>query len=685
MLTRILTGLILCLSFAAASAAAPAPTAATTSVEDFFSYSKISDVEISPDGKYLALVVADPKTGDKEKGIVIMSAAGDHKVTASFRVTGYQIVYQIWWTLDDRILASTATEDTGFLDAPLRDGELFAINADGTKQVQLMPRTKSAQGGLTGGTASDKSETFFDGPLYMEGPDPKHVLVFGYTSGLNGGYHQVAQAYSLDTYTGDSRLVLISPLQDGGFITDNKQVIRLATGEDPHSGDRQLLYRATGDSHDWKDLSGPLKGDDPAAAENGAIAMTPDDKNLYWSGRTPTSTLGLYTLDTGNFKLQELYSDPDVDVDNLIWNFNWTWPRKIVAVETMPGLPAVHVLDGDDPKAQILASLYDAFQGQRVRITSNTQDGNLLVVAVFSDRNPGQYYLFDAKTGQASFLFSAKPEIDPDRQAPMQPITYQARDGVTIHGYLTLPLGSSGKNLPLIINPHGGPHEIRDYWGWDSEVQFFAAHGYAVLQVNYRGSGGYGKKFQDLGYGHWATTMQDDLADAVLWAEKQGTVDPKRVCIYGASYGGYAALENAERYPDLYKCAVGYVGLYDLKTMNDSDFSHYASGKHYTGAAVGRDDALLAAESPVNGADKIAAPVFIAYGGMDRRVVPKNAEEMMAAMDKAGKKYQKLEEPLEQHGFSKTEHRVELYTQMLAFIDANIGPGATGATSTGGK
>ncbi len=186
---------------------------------------------------------------------------------------------------------------------------------------------------------------------------------------------------------------------------------------------------------------------------------------------------------------------------------------------------------------------------------------------------------------------------------------------------------------------------------WDPETQFFASRGYAVLQVNYRGSGGYGMKFQDAGYGHWADSMQDDLADGVQWVVKQQIVDPKRVCIYGASYGGYAALENAERYPNLYKCVVGYVGLYDLKTMNDNDFSHYAAAKHYTGTALGRDDAVLTAESPISGADKLNAPVFIAYGGQDKRVIPANAEEMMSAMDKAGKKYYKLYESLEQHGF----------------------------------
>ncbi|HEU5398127.1 MAG TPA: S9 family peptidase [Gammaproteobacteria bacterium] len=677
MLRKFLTGLALWLAAGTAFAGIT-----SASAEKFFSFPKISEVKISPDGKYLALVISDPKTGDFNKALAIVTTGSDHKLTASFKMLGYQIADQIWWTLDDRLLLATATTDTGIIDPPVWDGYLFAINADGTKQRPLMPPSMDMDNGhLMGGVAHDQNRIYFGGPIYMQSDDPKRVTVFGLTYGNDHGYHWQAQAFDLDVYNGALKPILQSPLQDGGFITDNEGAIRFVTGQNQKTGDPALLYRADPNSHDWQDLSALLADDDPAGSEIGPIGMTPDENGVYWYGRTPTSTIGLYSMDLKTQKLTELYSDPGVDLENyvmqnLIWSFDWIKPRKVVAVETMPGLPQVHIIDSDDPKAQDLASLYQAFDGQHVSITSNTRDGNLMVVRVSSDRNPGQFYLYDAKTGQASFLFASKPEIDPDQMASMQPVSFPARDGVTLHGYLTLPSGSSGKNLPLILMVHGGPHGIRDTWGWDPEVQYFASHGYAVLQVNYRGSGGYGMKFQDLGYGHWSTTMQDDLADGVEWAKKQGTADPNRVCIYGASYGGYAAMESGERYPNLYKCIVGYVGLYDLKTMNDSDFSHYASGKHYTGTVVGKQDAILTAESPVSGADKIAAPVFIAYGGMDQRVVPANAEEMMAALDKAGKKYQKLYEPLEMHGFYKPEHRFDLYSRMLAFIDANIGPNA---------
>jgi dipeptidyl aminopeptidase/acylaminoacyl peptidase len=300
-----------------------------------------------------------------------------------------------------------------------------------------------------------------------------------------------------------------------------------------------------------------------------------------------------------------------------------------------------------------------------------------VVVYVGSDRNPGDYYLFNSKTLKADVLFSTLDDIDPDKMATMRPVSFQARDGMTLHGYLTAPVGSPAKNLPLIILPHGGPHFIRDYWGWNSEVQFLASRGYAVLQVNFRGSGGYGMKFQDLGYRNWGTTMQDDLADAVRWAVQQGAADPKRVCIYGASYGGYAALENVIRYPDLYKCAVGYVGVYDLTLQGKySDTERSASGRHYLEAVLGDEQDKLKEYSPAYHADKINVPVFIAYGGKDQRVVPDNARELMAAMDKAGKKYELLFDPYEDHGFKKPEDKFELYDRMLKFFGEYIGPQA---------
>lgn len=651
---------------------ARAAETAPPSVQAFFSYAQISDVQISPDGKYLAMVVADSKTGENHKGLVILNLE-NHKVTASFKTIGDQDIGQYWWANDQRLLIATAIQ-TGSLDSPLSDGKLFGINVDGSQLRQLM--------GIMPGSPEDFTHVgarpqllFFIRMLYIPPDDAKQVIVQAVSD--TGFRNQLNQAYSLDIYNGTLKNIAHSPAANGTLLTDNAGAVRLATGSNTLTGAAQFFYRASDSDLNWKDLSALYGDDDPAMTPLEPLGFGSDNHMVYWLGRTPTRTIGLYTLNPDTLKTILLYGDPEYDLNGEIWSFEWQKTRHVIAVTTMPGLPALHILDGDSRKAQDLASLYAAFPNQVVNITSNTRDGSEMVIFVHSDRNPGSYYLFDAKKSQVSLLFNMLPGIDPKQMADMQPVMFQARDGVTLHGYLTLPPGSNGKNLPLIINPHGGPHGIRDEWGWDPEAQYFAAHGYAWLQVNYRGSGGYGLKFQDLGYRHWGTTMQSDLADAVNWAVKQGIADPKRVCIYGASYGGYAALENSILYPDLYKCTVGYVGLYDLTLAGRASFGHYASGQNYVDVVLGMDSAALKAESPVNQADKIRDPLFIIYGGADKTVIPENAREMMSALDKAGRKYEVMYEPNEGHGFAEPDHRFELYTRMLAFFDKHIGPGVT--------
>jgi dipeptidyl aminopeptidase/acylaminoacyl peptidase len=296
---------------------------------------------------------------------------------------------------------------------------------------------------------------------------------------------------------------------------------------------------------------------------------------------------------------------------------------------------------------------------------------------VHSDRNPGSYYIYNAKTHKVQFLFNAMNGIDPDQMAAMKPVTFKARDGLLIHGYLTLPNGQS-KNLPLIIHPHGGPFGIRDEWGFDPEVQFLAYHGYAVLQVNYRGSGGYGMAFQQAGYQQWGGKMQDDLTDATEWAIKQGIADPKRICIYGASYGGYATLEGVVKEPDLYKCGIGYAGVYDLTLLRDSANNLQRRGLiPFMKRTLGDDETELKAHSPVFHVKAIKADLMLAHGGADHTVDIAHANELRAALDKIGKHYEWLYYPNEGHGFYKTDHRVVFYNDLLNFLNQEIGPGAS--------
>ena len=219
-------------------------------------------------------------------------------------------------------------------------------------------------------------------------------------------------------------------------------------------------------------------------------------------------------------------------------------------------------------RGKVRASLMRAFPGSNVRITSTTADGSLAIVFVDSDVNPGDYYLFDTKTMRAEFLRATRTWIDPRQMRPRKPIEVTARDGVKLHGYLTQPAGTGPQ--PLVVLPHGGPHGIRDTWEFDWEAQLLASRGYAVLQINFRGSAGYGMDFETAGYRQWGAGMQDDVTDATRWAIEQKVTEPNRICIFGGSYGAFAALMGAAREPDLYRCAVGYAGIYDLELMLSS-------------------------------------------------------------------------------------------------------------------
>jgi dipeptidyl aminopeptidase/acylaminoacyl peptidase len=337
-----------------------------------------------------------------------------------------------------------------------------------------------------------------------------------------------------------------------------------------------------------------------------------------------------------------------------------------VLLKYSAGKPKIDYLDPKSPWVQLHAGLMKAFPGEMVSFVDLTRDEQKLLFMTYSDRNPGTYYLFDRTTNKPSLLFKSYEHIDPAKMAPTTPLEYKNRNGDTLFAFLTTPPGKTG-NMPLVVMPHGGPIGPYDTWSYDSDVQFLASLGYAVLRVNYRGSGARGDAFMEAGYRKWGTGIQDDITDGVKFVIDQGLVDKDKICIYGASFGGYSAMMNPIRNPGMYKCAIGYAGVYDLVRVESDDDSSKQS-RSWLRRAVGSDKAELLAHSPSEMADKLDVPMLLIHGKSDYTAPIAQYNIAEAALKKAGVAVESLVMADEGHGFHKRANQEAAYNRIKDFL-----------------
>jgi len=597
-------------------------------MKDFFKNPEKRSYAISPDGEFLSWMqpwetrmnVYVQKIGEEEATQVTFAKERD--------IAGY------FWKGNDRIIYVQDTKgDENF--------RLFAVDKDGKNQKDLTPFEK-----VRAGVVDDLKD------------NPDEMLIQ-----LNKTNPQLFDVYRINVNTGEMAQIAGNPGNITGWITDHDGKLRVAlTTDGVNTG---VLYRDKEDEQfkelittNFKETLSPLY-------------FTYDNKNLYMAsniGRDKAAIVEYNIAD--NKEVKVIYEHPDYDVYNLISSDK----RKELLGVSFNSWKNEYVF-WDEQAKDVNDDLQSKLEGYEIAVTGNNRNEDMLLVRTYSDKSLGAYYFYDVNKKELKKLVDVSPWLKEEYMANQKPITYTTRDGLEIHGYLTLPKGVEAENLPVVINPHGGPW-YRDSWGFNPEIQFLANRGYAVLQMNFRGSTGYGKDFWMKSFKEWGKKMQDDITDGVNWLIEEGIADPERIGIYGGSYGGYATLSGITFTPDLYTCAVDYVGVANLFTFMNSIPPYWEPYREMLYEMVGhpqKDSLALYAASPVFHVENIKVPVLIAQGANDPRVNKNESDQMVAALKEKGIDVPYMIKDNEGHGFRNEENRFDFYGAMEQFFYKHLG------------
>lgn len=596
-------------------------------LEDFFRNAERSSYQISPSGEYYSYMAPY-----ESRSNIFVQKVGEENAVRITSETERDIAGYAWINDTRLVYLKDKNGDENFL--------LYGVNLDGSDEKVYTPE----------GTRVGIIDILED--------IPDEIIISS-----NQRNPQIFDAYRLNLETGAMTMIAENPGNIQGWQTDHDGKLRVCYALD--GVNTTILYRETEDQEFRPVHTSNFK----ESLSFGAF--TADNKEVYAISNLGRDKTALVRMNPATCEeLEELYINDKYDLGGMNWSDK---EMKLLSVSYTGHKNTVRHYFDEAYKARREKLEKHFSDPANIGIASQNRNEDIWIVYEGNDKTRGSYFVYDTNTDKLTKIADVAPWINAEEMADMYAITYTSRDGIEIEGYLTLPAGltpETAKNLPVIVNPHGGPW-ARDYWGFNPEVQFFANRGYGVLQMNFRGSTGFGRKFWEISFKQWGQTMQDDITDGVQWLVDKGIADPAKVAIYGASYGGYATLMGVVKTPDLYACAVDYVGVSNLFTFMKTIPPYWKPMLDMMYEQVGNpqaDSLMMAANSPAFHADKIKTPLFVVQGASDPRVNKDESDQMVEALRKRGVEVEYMVKYNEGHGFRLEENRFELYREMEKFF-----------------
>jgi len=600
-------------------------------IEDFFKNPEKSSYQISPDGSFYSFMAPY-----KNRMNIFIQKIGDSSATQLTFEEARDIAGYFWPNNEQIVFLKDEAGDENF--------HLFGVNIDGSNPIGF---------------------TDFEGvraQIIDDLPDQKDFVVIG----LNKRNKQVFDPYRLNLKTGEISMLAENPGNIQGWMFDHDGKLRIATAI-VDGVNQSILYRENEEDEFKTIITTNFKeGFNPQF-------FTFDNKNIIGSSNLGRDKSAIVEFDPVTAKeVKVLYANDDYDVNGV----GYSRKRKVITAAYFESWKSERHYFDSTSKA-IFEKIQNQLSGYEIGITAINKEENIIILRTYSDKSLGSYYIYNSDDDKMERIVEVSPWIDENEMSKQLPIDYQSRDGLKINGYLTLPKGynmENAKNLPVVINPHGGPW-ARDSWGFNPEIQFLANRGYAVLQMNFRGSTGYGRKFFEASFKKWGREMQDDITDGTQWLIDKGIADSTRIAIYGGSYGGYATLMGLVKEPQMYAAGVDYVGVSNMFTFMKTIPPYWEPMLEMMYEMVGdveKDSAMLREVSPVFHVDKIKTPLFIAQGKNDPRVNVDESDQMVKAMKDKGIKVEYLVKNNEGHGFRNEENKFDFYRAMEKFLNTQL-------------